>query len=168
MSHQDTGFRHPSPLDYRAFTRVWTRSTLQYVNFRLFVFLLLTKKAQERQTDRCEIEKAALLLLNRKIPFIGGVLPSLLALDDWKWKKRADIEIDRPYGMRFFRPRLLRMFEQNIHSFIRGVKAGENSPQLDEEAVASLPYLYYYYYHYSSELFIGGNNFLLRWWRTVC
>lgn len=117
---EDTGFVTPalSSLDCRAFTRVWIRSTLQYVNFRLFGFLLLTKKAQERQTDRCEIEKAALLLLNRKIPFIGGVLPSLLALDDWKWKKRADIEIDRPYGMRFFRPRLLRMFEHNTHSLI--------------------------------------------------
>lgn len=99
MSHQDTGFRHPSPLDYRAFTRVWTGSTLQYVNFRLFGFLLLTKKAQERQIY-VRFEKAALLLLNRKIPFIGGVLPSLLALDDWKWKKqertRYRIKIDRP------------------------------------------------------------------------
>lgn len=43
------------------------------------------------------------------------------------------------YGMRIFRPRLLRTFETLTHSFIRGVAAGEISLQLDEEAVASLP-----------------------------
>lgn len=153
---------------------MWTGSTLQYVNFRLFGFLLLTKKAQERQIY-VRFEKAALLLLNRKIPFIGGVLPSLLALEDWKWKKqertRYRIKIDRPrlcmacgFVVRDF---YVRLKHSLTHSY-EELQRGENSPQLDEEAVASLPYLYYYYYHYSSELFIGGNNFLLRWWRTVC
>lgn len=61
----------------------------------------------------------------------------------------------------------VRLKHSLTHSY-EELQRGENSPQLDEEAVASLPYLYYYYYHYSSELFIGGNNFLLRWWRTVC